>query len=107
MKKLFFSIYLKTKNLVLSIKQFNKFHIMDKVIYDGKVCFINNGTSYPMWDICEEEPKKDGTRNCYCVHETKLKKIICKSNIKNDLFYHYIWWKKYWYEIDLRKMLSN
>ena len=51
MKKIILGIYLKAKHLIESIKDFNKFHIGDNVIYEGKEYFINNGTAYPFWEL--------------------------------------------------------
>lgn len=112
MKKFICSIYLKTKNLILSIKQYNQIHLGDSVIYDGKKCFVNNGTrisddGVQLWDVLEEKWNSDGTRNKYYVPSNELKKCLTWFNIKNSLLSHYSWWKEYWYDIDLRKILND
>lgn len=110
MKRFFCGLYLKSKNLIKSIKECNQYHLMDNVIYNGKKCFINNGTRYRgdvhLWDICEKEWNADGTRNCYSVPESELKRVITAFNIQNALFFHYRWYKTYWYKIELDKMLG-
>lgn len=110
MKQIIYSIYLKTKNMIKSILQCNRFHLMDEVKYKGKKCFINNGTRYNndgvhLWDIVEKEWKSDGTRNKYCASDKELKRYFTLNNVKNALFFHYRWWKMYWYNIELSKML--
>ena len=65
MKKKIFSIYLKIKNLFLSISEFHKIHLMDKIIYKGQNCFVNNGTKSDsngnkLWDILPEEVDENG-----------------------------------------------
>jgi len=76
---------------------------MDDIIYNGKKCFVNNGVSAPVWNLCEKEWNEDGTRNTYRVHEREIKKVKSFWNLENDLFHIYRWYMKYWYEIDLRK----
>lgn len=112
MKRIIYSVYLKTKNMIKSLAQFNNFHLMDDVIYNGKKCFINNGTRYSnegvhLWDVLEKEWNLDGTRNKYYASDKELKRIFTLSNIKNALFYHYNWWRTCWYNIELNKMLSR
>lgn len=80
----------------------HKIHLMDDVIYDGKLCFVNNGISAPIWDLCEKALKEDGTRNTYRVHEDDFRKIFSLWNIKNGLFSLHQWYMDYWYEIHLR-----
>lgn len=101
MKSFFISIKIKCRALNRSIKQRNEIHLGDDVIYKGKKCFVNNGTSYPKWDLLEEKCNEDGTRKHYLVHESDFKKIHNFHNLKNDLLSHYRWWKKYWYRIEL------
>ncbi len=107
MKKILYGFILRSKALLVSLKQVNKVHLMDSVIYDGKKCFVNNGVSAPIWDLCEEELKSDGTRNTYRVHENDFKKIRSFRNLKNDLLYHYGWYMTCWYRIDLRNMCEK
>ena len=107
MKKLLYGLILRSKTLFISVKQVNEVHLMDSVIYDGKKCFVNNGVSAPIWDLCEEELKSDGIRNTYRVHEKDFKKAKTFRNLKNDLFYHYDWYMRCWYKIDLRKMCKE
>lgn len=112
MKRRIFSIYLKAKNIILSMKEFKQIHLMDEVIYRGKKCFVNNGTRYDengvhYWDILEKEWNKEGTRNKYYATDKELKRVLSWFNIKNALFSRYNWWKKYWYQIELRKMLEK
>lgn len=108
MKKLLYGVFLRIRALVISIKQVNKVHLMDQVIYDGKECFVNNGASAPVWDLCEEAVNlHTGKRNTYKVHEKDFKKVRSLKNLKNDLFYHYNWYMTYWYSIDLRRLCDK
>ena len=111
-KKLLYSIYLKTKHLLISISEFNKLHLMDRVIYKEQDCFINNMTSLDsngnqLYDILPEALDDDGKRKGWSVPRSELKKKLCWFNIKNDLTSHYRWWKSYWYEINLREMINK
>lgn len=113
MKKRIYSIYLKIKNMILSIKEFHEIHIGDLVVYENKKCFVNNGTRYDAsglvhyWDILECDLNKNGTRNKYYATDEELKRCLCLSNVKNALFYRYKWWKTCWYRIELSNMLSK
>lgn len=99
---------LRIKHFTISIKQFNQFHLMDDVYYKGEECFINNGTRYAadgthLWDICKKEWNADDTRDCYSVPESELKKVKSWFTFKNSLLYHYEWWMRNWYKIELYK----
>lgn len=112
MKKHIFSIYLKLKNLFLSMLEFNQIHLMDIVTYKGQRCFVNNGTKCDskgnrLWDILPEEWDENGKRSGWSVPRTEFKRVFCWFNIKNALFSRYNWWKLYWYDIHLRQMLGQ
>ncbi len=107
MKKEIVGLYLRTRALARSVRQVNRVHLMDEVIYNGKKCFVNNGVSAPVWDLCEKEWNLDGTRNTYRVHENNFKKIRSYRNLKNDLLHNYDWYMLYWYKIDLRKFCAK
>ena len=112
MKKYIFSIYLKLKNLFLSILEFNEIHLMDIVTCKGQRCFVNNGTKCDMegniiWDILPEECDENGKRIGWSVSRAEFKRVFCWFNVKNALFSRYNWWKSYWYEIHLRQMLEQ
>ena len=112
MKKIVCSLYLKTKHLVISIKQWKQFHLMDNVMYQGKKCFINNGTQRnnqgeTLWGIVEKEWGESKTRNSYLATDKELKRCLSWFNVKNALLHHYNWWYSYWYGIELRKMLNH
>ena len=112
LKKILFSIYLKTKNLLISFSQFNQIHLMDKVIYKGQKCFVNNGTKCDsvgnrIWDILPEKWDENGKRSGWSVPRTEFRRVFCWFNIKNALFSHYNWWKLDWYNIHLRQMLKR
>ena len=112
LKKKIFSIYLKIKNLFLSISEFHKIHLMDKIIYKGQKCFVNNGTKSDsngnrLWDILPEEFDENGRRSGWSVPRSEFRRVFCWFNIKNALFSRYHWWKCYWYEIQLREMTNR
>ena len=112
MKKKIFSFYLKIKNLIISMSEFHKILLMDVVTYKGQRCFVNNGTKCDLkgntlWDILPEKLDKNGKRRGWSVPRSEFKKVFCLFNIKNSLFSRYNWWKKYWYEIHLRKMMEK
>lgn len=112
MKRTLCSIYLKTKHLLISISEFNKLHILDRVIYNGQDCFINNmirsdASGNRLYDILPEALDEDGRRKGWSVTRNEFKKKLCWFNIKNDLTHHYRWWKDYWYIIELRKMTGG
>ena len=111
-KKWFCSTYLKVKHMFISVNEFNKLHLMDRVIYKGQNCFINNmirsdENGNRLYDILPEKFDEDGKRKGWPVPRNEIKKKICWLNIKNDLTYHYRWWKDYWYDIDLRNMMDK
>lgn len=111
-KKFLCSTYLKIKHSLISISELNKLHLMDKVVYKGQDCFINNMTaSYAagnsLYDILPEEFDENGMRKGWSVPRDEFKKKFCWFNIKNDLTSYYNWWKRYWFEIELRKMMDR
>ena len=112
MKKLLCSTYLKAKHMLISISEFNKLHLMDRVVYNGQDYFINNAIHSDadgnrLYDILPEALDENGERKGWSVPRSKFKKKFCWTNIKNDLTYHYRWWKDYWYVIQLRKMMGE
>ena len=112
MKRLWCSLSLKFKHLIISIKECNKRHLMDDVWYRGEHYFINNGNRYDeygnhYWTILKKDWNFDGTREKYYVQDHEIKRMFTWSNIKNALFSHYRWWKDYWYRIDLGKMMEE
>lgn len=112
LKKLLCSTYLKTKHLLISVSEFNKLHLMDRVVYKGQDCFINNmirsdSDGNRLYDILPEALDENGRRKGWSVSRSEFKKKLCWLNIKNDLIFHYRWWKDYWYDIQLREMMDN
>ena len=112
MKKNILSCYLKIKNLFISMSEFHKIHLMDVIIYKGQRCFVNNGTKCDsngnrLWDILPEELDENGKRSGWSVTRSEFKRVFCWFNIKNALFSRYHWWKNYWYQIQLREMMSR
>lgn len=110
MKREMCSIYLKIKNLIKSMGQFNEIHLMDQVIYNNQKCFINNGTMYDekgvhLWEVCPEKINSDGKRSTFYAKSDELKRVFSWFNIKNALFSYYEWWNQYWYQIELRRMM--
>jgi hypothetical protein len=111
-KRFLCGTYLKTKHLLISISEFNKLHLMDRVVYKGQDCFINNMIRWDsngnrLYDILPEALDENGRRKGWSVPRSEFKKKFCWTNIKNDLTYHYRWWKDYWYRIQLRKMMGE
>lgn len=107
LKKMIFGIILKIKSIIRSLKNAHDVHLGDDVLYDGKLCFVNNGISYPIWDLCEKRIKKDGTRNTYRVHENNFEKVRSLHNLKNGIVSLHRWYMNNWYNIDLRKMTEG
>lgn len=110
-KTWFIGLPLRIKNLVISYKQRKQYHLMDNVIYQGKICFINNGTRHSsegvhIWDICEKNIKDDGTRNSYAVPESELYRPLTWFNFWNARLFHYKWYMGSWYSIDVNKKLQ-
>lgn len=111
-KRKFCSMYLKAKHILISVRGFNELHLLDRVVYKGQDCFINNmirsdSDGNRLYDILPEKWDENGKRKGRSVPRSEFKKKFCWSNIKNDLTFHYKWWKNCWYEIDLRKMMSR
>ena len=112
MKRNILSCYLKIKNLLISMLEFHKIHLMDVITYKGQRCFVNNGTKRnsngdTLWDILPEELDENGKRSGWTVPRSEFKRVFCLFNIKNALFSRYNWWKNYWYQIQLREMMSR
>ena len=98
--------------MLISISEFDKTHLADRVIYQGQDCFVNNAISSDskgnrLYDILPVAWDENGKRKGWSVPKSAFKKKFCWFNIKNDLTSHYRWWKDCWYEIDLRKMLEE
>lgn len=111
-KRFLCSTYLKIKHMLISISEFNKIHLLDRVVYQGRDCFVNNAirsdsNGNRLYDILPVELDETGKRKGWSVPRSEFKKRFCWLNIKSDLTSHYIWWKNCWYEIDLRKMLEK
>ena len=111
-KRFLCSTYLKTKHLLISVSEFNKLHLMDRVVYKGEDCFINNMIRWDsngnrLYDILPEALDENGRRKGWCVPRNEFTKKFCWANIRNDLTCHYRWWKDYWYVIHLRKMMGE
>ena len=111
-KKLLCSTYLKIKHMLISVSEFNKLHLMDRVIYKGQDCFINNmirsdSDGNRLYDILPEALDENGMRKGWSVPRSEFKKKICWLNIKNGLTFHYRWWKDCWYDIHLREMIGD
>lgn len=111
MKKNILSLYLKIKNLLMSMLEFSEIHLMDIVVYKGQKCFVNNGTKCDsngnkLWDILTEEFDENGRRNGWSVPRSEFKRLFCLFNIKNALFSRYNWWKIYWYDLQLRELIK-
>ena len=103
---------LRLENFYISIKDRNKIHLMDDVIYNGKKCFVNNGIRYDengnrLWDILEKEWNSDGTRNHYLAIDAELTKAKNWQTFKNSCLSHYRWYMEYWYSIRLREKLEE
>ena len=98
--------------MLISVSEFNKLHLMDRVIYKGQDCFINNmirsdSDGNRLYDILPEALDENGMRKGWSVPRSEFKKKICWWNIKNGLTFHYRWWKDYWYDIHLREMIGD
>ena len=111
-KKFLCSTYLKTKHMLISISEFNELHLLDRIIYKGENYFINNMIRWSsdgtrLYDILPEALDENGRRKGCSVPRNEFKKKFCWLNIENDLTSHYRWWKDYWYDIDLRKMMDK
>jgi len=108
----FVGLPLRLENFYISIKDRNKIHLMDDVIYQGKKCFVNNGIRYDengnrLWDILEKEWNSDGTRNHYLATDAELTKVKNWQTFKNSCLYHYRWYMTYWYSIKLREKMDG
>ena len=108
-KKFLCSVYLKTKHILISIREFNELHLMDRVIYKGQDYYINNMTNYNSDGIrlYEIRPRSWCNNNKYYVSRSEFKKKFCWFNIKNGMTFHYKQWKDYWYRINLRQMMNK
>ena len=112
MKRFLCSTYLKIKHMLISISEFNKLHLMDRVIYNGQDCFINNmiysdANGNRLYNILPEILDENGIRKGWLVPRSAFKKKFCWLNIKNDLTSYYRWWRDYWYDIHLRDMIDK
>ena len=86
MKKVIFSCYLKIKNLLISMTEFHKIHLMDVITYKGQRCFVNNGTKSDsngnrLWDILPEKTDENGRRSGWSVPRSEFKRVFCWFNI--------------------------
>ena len=106
-----YSIYLKIKHLLISFKNFNEFHLGDKVIYNGMDFIIFNGTRSDgygnrLLSIALCGKSFHGQKLEYHVPECDIRHKFCFNSIKNRLFSHYRWWRNYWYTINLGEMVE-
>jgi hypothetical protein len=111
-KTWFIGLPLRLENFYISIKDRNKIHLMDDVIYNGKKCFVNNGIrsnekGERLWDILETEWNPDGTRNHYLATDAELTKVKNLETFKNSCLSHYRWYMIYWYQIQVRELMEK
>lgn len=107
MKEILWSMKLKIKHFIISIKESRKIHIGDRVNYNGEILFVNNGVCYPYWDLVPLEFDADGKRKSIRVHQKELKRKLSFSNLKYGLLFHYKFYMSNWYEIDLRDFQNS
>ena len=114
LKKWWYSTYLKTKEMFNSIKQVNQIHLCDKVWYRGEIWFVNNAVRSTedgtrLYSILPKRTLPDGSRKGLEQHvpRTEFRRVFDWDNIKNALFSHYDWWKRYWYTIHLRECMEG
>ena len=85
LKKSIFSCYLKIKNLLISMTEFHKIHLMDVITYKRQRCFVNNGTKSDsngnrLWDILPEEFDENGRRSGWAVPRSEFRRVFCWFN---------------------------
>ena len=104
-KKVFCEIYFRIRYLAVALRSANDYHLMDDVIYKDKRYFINNGTSAPIWDLCECE--KNYPRDCPRVHQDEFRKELSWWNIKNSVGAIYGWYMRNWHGINMRNAMVD
>lgn len=111
-KKELYGLYLRAKYLMISFRLTGELHLLDKVIYKGKDCFINNMIRYDskgrlIYDILSEEIGEDGKRKGWAVTRNQFSKKLCWFNLENGAMSYYRWWRRYWYESTLKEMMDR
>lgn len=106
MKKLYFMTILWITSIFRSVRDFRSIHLMDYVVYDGKLLFVNNGRSCPKWDLLSINWNPDGTRTGYLIHQDEFRKLFWR-NLKHDLFFIHKWYMTSWFSLDLREKLKG
>ena len=100
------------KAFIYSLKGFREIHLMDNVIYNGELYFVNNaiknrddGTR--LYDILKKQWNEDGTRDAACVPASEFVKAKNWPTFKNSCLSYYRWYMTYWYILDVRKKLEK
>ena len=104
-KRKYYDLKLKAGYIITGIKTVKIVHLMDDVVYKGERYFVNNGTSYPKWDLIKfTDPYP---RKSILVHQDDFKKEKSWANLKRGIFSNYEFQMSYWHKIDLRKLMEE
>lgn len=106
----FVGLPLRWNAFVRSLKCFKDIHLMDNVIYNGELYFVNNAVKCRddgtrLYDILKEQWNEDGKRDAACVPASEFKKAKNWCTFKNSYLFLYKHYMTYWYIMDVRKKL--
>ena len=96
--KLIKSLVLKCRYIWLGIKSIGKLNLGDKVVYNGRVCSLYQGSADPYWHLHDME-----TKECFqYVHRDEFKKQHSLRNALADIKSMYKFYMGYWHGIFMR-----
>jgi len=94
---------IKLKYAWFAIRQINRPHLGDIVIYKKTECFLIQGVMSPYWDLLPiNEMVKQNQRTIWKhVHESDFKLEPIWKRFKKSFLFTYNFYMGYWYTIDL------
>lgn len=105
MKRLFRSIIVKLQYVYIALRNINKPHLGDFVMYKGVECSLIQGVNNPYWDLLPmtDENLKKSKRDIYRhVHKKDFKLEPFWKRFALSFLYTYNFYMVNWYDIDIR-----
>ncbi len=112
MKKFYYEIKLRLKYLIDGIKTRKEVHLMDQIIYNDELYFVNNGTLYDgdghrLWSVIKVGPfDENGRKESLHLQESQFRKARTWANFARGILHNYWFQMTYWHSINMRKVLE-
>lgn len=97
------SLRLKLLYAWIALRSLRYYHLGDIIIYKNEKWVITNGVTYHKWNLS----KLNSNERVEYVDEKEFKAEKSFRNLKNRFFHTYYWKKNYWFDIELRNLISK